>query len=58
MLQEFLLRKMRKTDQKYSLLFEVAGRIKSPAESLGMLREKFSEDDGFLYLYVRTESTF
>jgi hypothetical protein len=31
MLQEFLLRKLKKIDQKYSLLFEVRGKIKNPA---------------------------
>jgi hypothetical protein len=49
---------MKKTDQKYSLLFEVRGKIKNPAESVGMLSGNFSEEDGFLYLFVRTESAF
>lgn len=49
---------MKNSEEKMNLLFEVRGKIKNPVESVGKLSEMFSEDDGFLYLFVRSESTF
>jgi hypothetical protein len=53
-LQEYIVRRSKQGTVRPALLFEVRGRIQNPGENIGRLSEKCSEEDGFLYIFVRS----